>query len=48
VQIVEGKGAKLGENATVEDVEANWEKITDMSAAVPLNNGTEVTMKIFG
>jgi NAD(P)-dependent dehydrogenase (short-subunit alcohol dehydrogenase family) len=48
VQIVEGKGAKLGENATVEDVEANWDKITDMSEAGPMNQGAEVTMKIFG
>ena len=47
VHIVEGKGVKLGENATLEDFAANWEKISDMSAAKPFNNGSEVTLKIF-
>ncbi len=47
VQIVEGKGVKLGESATLEDFAANWEKISDMSAAKPFNNGSEVTLKIF-
>ena len=47
VHIVEGKGVKLGDNATLEDFAANWEKISDMSAATPFNMGAEVTMKIF-
>jgi NAD(P)-dependent dehydrogenase (short-subunit alcohol dehydrogenase family) len=48
VHIVEGKGAKLGDKATVEDVAANWDAITDMSEAKPMAQGAEVTMKIFG
>ena len=47
VQIVEGKGAKLGQDATLEDFAANWDKISDMSEAKPFNNGAEVTLKIF-
>ena len=47
VQIVEGKGVKLGDNVTVEDIAKNWDKISDMSAAAPYNNGSEVTIKIF-
>ena len=47
VQIVEGNGAKLGEQPTVEDVAAAWEQITDMSKAVPLTQGGDVTRKIF-
>ena len=47
VQIVEGKGVKLGQNATLEDVAANWDKITDMSEATPFDNGAMVTIKIF-
>jgi NAD(P)-dependent dehydrogenase (short-subunit alcohol dehydrogenase family) len=46
VQIVEGKGVKLGDKATVDDVAANWDKITDMSEAGPFNMGSEVVMKI--
>jgi NAD(P)-dependent dehydrogenase (short-subunit alcohol dehydrogenase family) len=47
VQVVEGKGVKLGDNVSVEDIAKNWEKISDMSAATPFNTGSEVTMKIF-
>jgi len=47
VQIVEGKGVKLGADVTVEDFAANWEKITDMSEATPFNMGAEVSLKIF-
>jgi NAD(P)-dependent dehydrogenase (short-subunit alcohol dehydrogenase family) len=47
VHIVEGKGVKLGDDVTVEDIAKNWEKITDMTAATPFNQGGEVTMKIF-
>jgi NAD(P)-dependent dehydrogenase (short-subunit alcohol dehydrogenase family) len=45
--IVEGKGVKLGLNATVDDFAANWEKISDMSAATPFDNGSGVIGKIF-
>jgi hypothetical protein len=47
VHIVEGKGVQLGERATVEDVAAHWAQISDMSGAVPLGSGGEVTRKIF-
>ena len=47
VQIVEGKGVKLGQDATVEDFAANWDKISDMSQAAPFDNGAMVTFKIF-
>lgn len=48
VAIVEGKGAKLGPNATVDDVVDNIDQILDISEAVPLNSGGDVSMKIFG
>ncbi len=47
VQIVEGKGVKLGDKVTVEDIASHWEKIADMSAATPFNSGSDVTLKIF-
>jgi hypothetical protein len=47
VQVVEGKGVKLGDDVTLEDFADNWEKISDMSEATPFNNGAEVAMKIF-
>jgi len=47
VQIVEGKGVHLGAHATLDDVAANIEKITDMSEATPFAHGGEVTVKIF-
>ena len=47
VQVVEGKGVKLGDEVTVEDIASNWEKIADMSAATPFNSGSDVTMKIY-
>jgi NAD(P)-dependent dehydrogenase (short-subunit alcohol dehydrogenase family) len=46
-QMVEGKGVKLGDAASVEDVAAHWAEITDMSAAQPLSQGGDVTRKIF-
>jgi NAD(P)-dependent dehydrogenase (short-subunit alcohol dehydrogenase family) len=46
-QMVEAKGVKLGDAATVEDVAAHWAEITDMSAAQPLQQGGDVTRKIF-
>jgi len=47
VHIVEGKGVKLGDNVTVEDIASHWSEISDMSAATPFNSGSDVTMKIF-
>jgi NAD(P)-dependent dehydrogenase (short-subunit alcohol dehydrogenase family) len=46
-QIVEGRGAKLGPVATVEDVALRWEEICDMGQATPLTQGSDVTRKIF-
>jgi NAD(P)-dependent dehydrogenase (short-subunit alcohol dehydrogenase family) len=46
VQVVEAKGVKLGQKATLEDVAKNWDKITDMTGAAPFNMGSEVVMKI--
>ena len=46
-QMVEAKGVKLGDAATVEDVAAHWAEITDMSGAQPLTQGGDVTRKIF-
>lgn len=48
VAIVEAVGAKLGPNATVDDVAANIEAITDLKDAVAMNAGGEVIAKIFG
>jgi NAD(P)-dependent dehydrogenase (short-subunit alcohol dehydrogenase family) len=45
-QIVESKGVKLGQNASVEDFAAAFEKITDMTDAKPHGNGSEIIMKI--
>jgi len=45
--IVEGKGVKLGLNATVDDFASNWDKISDMSQATPFENGSGVIGKIF-
>jgi NAD(P)-dependent dehydrogenase (short-subunit alcohol dehydrogenase family) len=47
VSIVEGKGVKLGQNATVDDFAANWEKIADLSEAKPHASGNEIIGKIF-
>ncbi len=48
VQIIEGKGVKLGQNATVEDFAANFDKISDMSQAKAFASGSEVFGNIFG
>jgi hypothetical protein len=37
----------LGPNASVDDVAANIERISDMSEATPFGQGGEVTVKIF-
>lgn len=47
VHIVEGKGVKLGQAVSVDDFAANYEKISDMSAAKPFDNGSGVIAKIF-
>ena len=47
VHIVEGKGVKLGQNATADDFAANYDKISDMSQATPFDNGSGVIGKIF-
>ena len=47
VEIVEAKGVKLGDSVTVDDVAAHWAEITDMSDAQPLQQGGDVTRKIF-
>jgi NAD(P)-dependent dehydrogenase (short-subunit alcohol dehydrogenase family) len=47
VHIVEGKGVKLGQNATVDDFAASFEKIADMGEAKPFNSGGDVIVKIF-
>jgi NAD(P)-dependent dehydrogenase (short-subunit alcohol dehydrogenase family) len=48
VQIIEGRGVKLGQNATVEDFAANFDKISDMSQAKAFQGGPEVFGNIFG
>lgn len=47
VAIMEAKGFTVGENATVEDVAENFEKIADMSGAHEFKQGGEASMKIF-
>lgn len=47
-EMVECDGVHLGANATVEDVAANWAKITDMSTAKPAFQSNELMPKIFG
>lgn len=47
VQIVEGAGAKLGAEATAEDIAAAWDKISDMSNATPAFSSNEKLALIF-
>jgi len=47
VQVVEGQGAYLGGDVSVDDVAANIDRITDMSEARPFANGGDVTAAIF-
>lgn len=47
VHIVEGKGVKLAQTASVDDFAASFEKIADMSEAKPHGNGSEIIGKIF-
>ena len=47
VAICEAKGAKLGDNVTPEDIEANLAKITDMTSADEFAMGGAASMKIF-
>jgi NAD(P)-dependent dehydrogenase (short-subunit alcohol dehydrogenase family) len=46
-QIIESKGIKLGQSASVEDFAAAFDKITDMTDAKPHASGPEVIGKIF-
>jgi NAD(P)-dependent dehydrogenase (short-subunit alcohol dehydrogenase family) len=46
-QIIESKGVKLGQSATVEDFAAAFDKITDMTDAKAHASGPEVIGKIF-
>ncbi|HAC79996.1 MAG: SDR family oxidoreductase [Candidatus Binatia bacterium] len=48
VAIVEATGAKLGAGATVDDIAENFEAISDLKDAVPMNAGGDVVAKIFG
>ena len=48
VQVVEGKGVHLGSEVSVDDVAAAFDKISDMSEALPYSSGGDITMKIFG
>jgi NAD(P)-dependent dehydrogenase (short-subunit alcohol dehydrogenase family) len=45
-QIIESKGVKIGQTASVEDFAAAFDKITDMTDAKPHANGSEIIMKI--
>ena len=36
-----------GEDMTPENIAANWDKVSDMDDARPLQNGGEQTLKIF-
>jgi NAD(P)-dependent dehydrogenase (short-subunit alcohol dehydrogenase family) len=47
VAIVEAKGAKLGDNVTPEDIEANYAKIADLEGAQDFKQGGEASMKVF-
>jgi NAD(P)-dependent dehydrogenase (short-subunit alcohol dehydrogenase family) len=47
VAIVEAKGVKLGDNATAEDIEKNWDKIADLKDAQDFKQGGEASMKVF-
>jgi NAD(P)-dependent dehydrogenase (short-subunit alcohol dehydrogenase family) len=46
-QMMESKGLKLGQSASVEDFAAAFEKITDMTEAKAHASGTEIIGKIF-
>jgi hypothetical protein len=47
--IHETMGINLGtdEDMTAENIAANWDKVSDMDDARPLQNGGEQTLKIF-
>jgi NAD(P)-dependent dehydrogenase (short-subunit alcohol dehydrogenase family) len=47
VHMVEGKGVKLGDTVSVEDIARHWDEISDMGAATPFNSGSDLTTKIF-
>ncbi len=45
-KILESDGKNLGLKATAEDIEKNWDKISDFSDAKPFNMGSEQTTKV--
>ena len=45
-KILESDGKNLGLKATAEDIEKNWDKISDFSNAKPFNMGGEQTAKV--
>ena len=45
-KILESDGKNLGLKATAEDIEKNWDKISDFSNAKPFNMGSEQTAKV--
>ena len=45
-KIMESEGENIGLDATAEDLEKNWEKISDFSKAKPFLNGGEQTGKV--
>ncbi|MBL08732.1 MAG: 3-oxoacyl-ACP reductase [Rhodobiaceae bacterium] len=45
-KILESDGKNLGLKATAEDIEKNWDKISDFSDAKPFNMGSEQTAKV--
>ena len=45
-KILESDGKNLGLKATAEDIEKNWDKISDFSDAKPFNMGGEQTAKV--
>ena len=45
-KIMESEGENIGLDATAEDLEKNWEKISDFSEAKPFFNGGEQTGKV--
>ena len=45
-KILESDGKNLGLKATAEDIEKNWDKISDFSDAKPFNMGSDQTAKV--
>jgi NAD(P)-dependent dehydrogenase (short-subunit alcohol dehydrogenase family) len=47
VAVLQGRGAAIGPEATVDDVAARYEQISDLSEARPIENAGDATMAIF-